>query len=398
MHEEDPALIKECVARTSLILKVDEDYVLKVLEHYYPYIEEYSLSQTRTERVGKSIYSCRCLNYLSGPDTFIFFKPQTGLLSGKRILLLGEHHNNKTLCSAATLKKEGSYQIQKWLVDICDAGRDLSNVCVDVLTESPYKYDYELKDCGKKLLQDYRNPLYAITCELNELKKQGNLPKNMRYHNVDLRRYKDRTFPGTKLHDALMKNSSTNTVITNDKNYNNIKIYYEKNKISIISYLLGLDRSSFARNTYHKILSLLLGLLNEEFDVDESISLEKDYFELIDKELSKMDKSIIPTEQRRREFLYALLDIYSEENMYTVLMVIPMDLYLLTRIFVVFDEDKMYRRCEKSRTMNYSIIYTGAAHTRYYRLFLEKFFGVKADVTVTGKRQCLKLNCFDFFG
>lgn len=353
--------------------------VLSTLEYYYPqlgkYIEEYEQHQN---------HPSRHLQYLSGPDTFIFYEN----ILGRRVLLLGEHHNNKSLCNANLLKKPGAYEIQSYLIELSKN----ADSCIDVLTETPYKYDFKLQNCGGTSLKDYTNPLYAVTCELERLKKEGNLPEYMRYHNVDLRRYKNTMFPGMKLYESL----TTNIAITNDKKYASIKSYYEKNKVLILSYLLTIDRSTHARSVYHKVLSMLLDLfgIKDQNFVEKNKELEKDYISLIDKEMSKLDERI-----DKQRFLKTLLDIYTQENMYTAIMVIPMDFYLLLRLFIIFDHDKMDRagKCKHSKSVKNAIVYTGAAHTRFYELFFEKYFGVKADIIIKNKQQCIKLQGFDFF-
>jgi hypothetical protein len=364
------------------------------------YVEEYK---------NRNNHPSRHLQYLSGPSSLTFFTN----IAGRRILLLGERHHNKRLCNANILKKRGAYEVQNWLIDVCSN----ANTCVDVLTESPYKYNIKLNCKGAtstanntnnanntntnnigNTLKDYTNPLYAVTCDLEELKKKGKLPEYMRYHNIDLRRYKDTVFPGTRLYELFVKDVAT----INEKEYRNIKNYYDKNKVAIISYLLGIDRSIYARSAYHNVIEMLLSLYGEELNKERNASLEKQYFASIDKEMRKIDEKDIPNKQR---FLYTLLDIYLQENMFTSLMVPPMDLYLLLRLFVKFDENKMSRTtnpkgCRNSKVINNAIVYTGDAHTRIYRIFLEKYFNVFPSlvVGVGNKNQCLKLNDFDFFG
>lgn len=370
--------IYECLLLTSETLGAEKEEVMEKLEYHYPHVKKYV--QEYEDRLN---HPSRHLEYLSGPDTFIYFRN----IAGRRILLLGEHHHSKFLCSPNILKKKGTYEINSYLIDLCKN----ADSCVDVLTETPYKYSFQLKNCTKNTsLQQYPNPLYAVTCELERLKKTGNLPPYMRYHNVDLRRYKNTIFPGMKLHESLIENMA----VTNDKKYTKIKSYYEKNKNMVLKYLLSIDKSVQARSEYHRILSELLGLFGQDLDVEKNIELENDYFSLIKKEMGKIDPII-----NKDKVLNTLLDIYSQENMYTAIMVIPMDLYLLLRLFVVFDENKMERStgCKHSKNVKNAIVYTGAAHTRFYELFFEKYFEVKADVVIKNKKQCIKVHDFDFF-
>ncbi len=377
------ANIYECILHTINTLHLDEDVVLNTLEYRYKdikkYIEEYK---------NHTNHPSRHLQYLSGPSSLILFN-----IAGRRILLLGERHHNKRLCNANILKKRGAYDINRWLIHICEN----ANTCVDVLTESPYKYDIKLNCDPSKSLKDYNNPLYAVTCDLEELKKRGKLPEYMRYHNIDLRRYKNVVFPGTRLYELFISDVAT----FNDKKFNSIKSYYDKNKIAILSYLLSIDRGIYARSAYHNVIEMLLSLYGEELNKEANNNLEKQYFASIDKEMRKIDEKAVPNKQR---FLYTLLDIYLQENMFTGLMVPPMDLYLLLRLFVKFDESKMYRStnpkgCRNSKVINYAIVYTGDAHSRIYRIFFEKYFNISPSLVIGAgnKNQCLKLNDFDFF-
>jgi len=377
--------IYECVLRVANNLHLDEITILNTLEYYHKdirkYVEEYK---------NRIHHPSRHLQYLSGPSSLVFFTN----IAGRRILLLGEAHHSRQLCDANILRKKGAYEIQKWLIDICEN----SNTCVDVLTETPYKHNIKLKECdSNKSLKDYNNPLYAVTCELEKLKKTRKLPEYMRYHNVDLRRYKDIVFPSMRLYELFV----SNVAISSDKKYDEIKNYYKKNKVSILSYILSIDRSIYARSAYHYMLSSLLSMYGQELDKEMNSNLEEQYFSSIDKEMNKIDEDTI---HNKRRFLYTLLDIYLPQNMFIAMMVVPMDLYLLLRLFVKFDENKIHREsnpkgCILSKIVKDAIVYTGSAHSRTYRVFLEKYFNASPSLVIGAgsKSQCLKLNDFDFF-
>lgn len=382
--------IYHCIAIVSRTLNTDIDLILENLSTYEPYKN----IRTIVDRYEKSISTPRNISILSGPNTFIFFKD----VVGKRILLLGEHHNIRSVCSESILKKPGAYEIQNWLVDIC-INNDISPTpCVDIFTETPYKHRLNLESCKPtNTLQNYENPLEAIACKLGKLKRSGNLPSNIRHHDIDIRKSGDAydIFPTTEIYEIANKNNRNGSVIIGKPIYKIITSNYQAHKVVILSYLLGIDKSLYAATTYRSHVHMLYELYNEPFFKTDAEKLEIRYFATIDKEMSKIDTSIID----KKRFLYTLLGIYLQENMFVALMTIPIDLYFLVRLFVKFDKSKMSRgphNCNNDTVQN-AIVCVGDEHARFYRLFIEKYFNAIPSIVVVGKNQCVKLSNFDYF-
>jgi hypothetical protein len=399
--------VYECVKQTANKYDVSEDDVLDVLEETHKGITRYIKNHTKV-----SINSVS-LNYLSGPNIFVFFNnvsgactgnirdvllKQNGTVLGKRVLFLGEHHNIKGVCNDLILKKEGAYEVQDWIVQLCKS----TNECIDLFTETPYGSTIDtIVNCGgRKKISEFPDSMSAIVCKLANL---GGTIDNLRHHNIDVRKRgglleqngTGLLLPGTELYNIV----STNKHDINYKKYQSIRANYEAHKVRILSYLLTIDKSGYAKTTYHAHLELLFELYGQKFDVQRAEVIEMKYFASAEKELRKMDPAISDNKQR---FLYTLLSIYLQQDMFIGLMLPPMDLYFLTRLFIKFDENKMGRtveKCQNSDVIKNAIIYTGAGHTQIYRSFFEKFFNVQPTLVVGagGKTQCLKLHQFDYF-
>jgi hypothetical protein len=107
----------------------------------------------------------------------------------------------------------------------------------------------------------------------------------------------------------------------------------------------------------------------------------------INKELSKLDPRI-----DRTEFLELLCSVerHMRPNTYHGLLVIQMDAYLLSRLFVIFDKSKMnrgpqYCRDEYYVTPRHIIIHAGSMHTLLYEVFMKSFFQFDPKLSVVDK-------------
>lgn len=388
--------ISRCITETAHKLQLEEGNVIDILDTFDDYrgIKKYFHESKKEERVANN------LNYLSGPSSFTFFK-----IHGKRVLLLGEYHTNTGLCSDDTMKKSGAYEIQDWIVELC---KDNTDKCIDLFTETPKfgRFDSSQLNCnGKTKLKDFHDPLSSILCTL---KISAPHIKNLRHHNIDLRKHNTLEFPGTHIYEIAASGKAGDK-----KKYMVTAANYQAHKVTLLSYLLTLDKSTYAQKTYHAHMKLMHDIYNEPFSIKDAELIESYYFASVEKELNKMDESIITNKQR---FLYTLLSIYLQEDMFVGLMIVPMDLYFLARLFIVFgtsasgssetkfDEHKMQREtnplgCKNSNVIENAIVYTGAGHTRYYRQFFEQYFNTRPLVvgTSTDKSQCIKLNRFNYF-
>ena len=393
-HED----VYECIIQTANKHNISENDVLNILEETHKGITQYI-------RNIQSDHNPIYLNYLSGPNIFVFFNN----VLGKRVLFLGEHHNVKEVCNDLILQKLGAYEVQEWIVELCKS----TDECIDLFTETPRNKSepssllegsgsdsrYHKKElglivnCGKrKKISEFPDSISAIVCKLANLEE--NLD-NLRHHSIDVRKTDGNTLPGTELYNIV----STNKIDVNHKKYQSIRVNYEAHKVRILSYLLTIDKSGYAKTTYHAHMELLFELYGREFNTINAEVIEMKYFTSVEKELKKMDPAISDNKQR---FLYTLLSIYLQQDMFIGLMLPPMDLYFLSRLFIKFDESKMDRSvkgCQNSNVIKNAIVYTGAGHTQIYRSFFEKFFNVQPTLVVgAGKTsQCLKLHQFNYF-
>lgn len=371
--------IYNCVLSTSKILNLDKQYVLELLDEspnydgIKPYIKNY-------EKLLN--HPSRNLRGLSGPHTFTFFNN----IMGKKILLLGEMHAVQFICNPIILKQPTIFEIQDWLVQISKN----SPSCIDIFTESPYKNNNSI-ECKGRNLKTYKSPMDAVICKMDNLKKNNNIPKHLRYHNIDTRGYGG--FSSMVLIDFHFR---TNKM---PKISQKVQLQHEQNKKSMLSYLLNIDTSKHAKLAYRNYIKFMLNLVGHQLnilDVDEMDEWESRYFKYINKGLSKLDENI-----DKQRFLNVLLDIYMKEfDIYTSLLNIPMDLYCLLRLFIKFDQSKVSNRqiCDKL-SVNNVIIYTGDNHAKIYRLFLEKYFNVLPVLSIqNNQNQCILLDeKFDLF-
>lgn len=374
--------IYRCVLSTSKILNLNKQHVLELLDESPEYdgIKRYIKNYEQMLN-----HPSRNLMGLSGPHTFTFFNN----IMGKKILLLGETHVVRLLCNPKTLKQQNIFEVQDWFVQISKN----SPSCIDIFTESPYKQDLNSSlECKSKTIKGYKSPLDAVICKMDNLQKTNNLPKYLRYHNIDTRGYGG--YSSMILLDFHFRDHKM------PKLSQKAQVQIEQSKKTILSYLLSIDTSKHPQLVYRNYIKYMLKLVGHNFnilDVNEMDEWENRYFKYINKGLSKMDKDIDKT-----RFLNVLLEIYMEEfDIYTSLLNIPMDLYCLIRLFIKFDETKLKRgpqSCD-NLSINNVIIYTGDNHARLYRLFLEKYFNTQPKLTIQNKKtQCILLNNkFDLF-
>lgn len=377
--------IYECIVKTGKILKLDIDNILKSLESSEEYkgitklVKDYELCLK---------HPSRHLFGLSGPNEFCFFNN----IEGKRILLLGEYHSIESVCTSSQLKNPKVFEIQKWLVDIAENAPS----CIDIFTETPYKFldmvEYEFNP--DNYIYNYNSPLSAVEYYFLNLKDRGRLPEYLRYHNVDARVYEGDLFPIMEW-DIAVNNVGGGLNSDDVGEYSDIQKHAKQYKKKIISYMLGIDKNKYVAN-YEYYINQMFNLVKFELDITKVRELETKYFKSINKAFNKMALNKV-------KFLNTLLSVYMEKyDLYTALLNIPMDLYVLTRLFIKFDSSKMQRspkgcRGGKDETINNVIIYGGSNHTNLYREFLERFFGVFPKLAIKGNVQCLRTQNFDFF-
>lgn len=354
----------------------DREIVINILEEKYNGIKSLLLAQP----------SSRSILGLSGPNQFTFFPD----VMGKRILLLGEYHTVERVCSDVIVNDKVP-EIQNWLVYIVknaplneDIIGDKLPKCVDIFTETPYKIKSTCTDQDVKL-SNFKSPLSAVYCKFHML-EQPQLP-NLRHHQADVRVI-EKYNPFVNIEIALRSIPGRVVIL---KKLSNAHTKYKREILSYALMINGKNRKyyfNFIKHAYK-----LVGLCYDPVVIDEYHYL---YFNLIKKELSKMDPSI-----DKAKFLNILLEIYMKGfDLFTSLLDFPMDMYILSRIFINFDKTKLRGPIScQTQDVQYAICHTGSAHTDIYRLFFENYFNIKPTINIIQYGQCLKLDKpFDYFG
>jgi hypothetical protein len=178
--------------------------------------------------------------------------------------------------------------------------------------------------------------------------------------------------------------------------------FYNKHKKTILSYLMGIDRSQEAYETFREYLFTLFADLPFNMTVilnlnDKYMSL---YYKYIDKLLSKLSSSI-----DKDKFLNTLLDIYEKGRQSDAVLVIQMDVFFLLRLFITFDQKKLVRGplgCRDSQYLEIknAIVYGGGYHIDIYNDFFQLYFQVKPEIFIKqdASNKCINFDQpFDFF-
>ena len=339
------------------------------------------------------LHPSRQLQILNGPVSFIFYPN----VQGKKILLLGDIHDIHALCnknSCSTQNGTGCqiYEVQQWLSDLATS----SPQCLDIFVEDPYIKSQK----GGATLQSSPSPLTAvrkqfIECAFNKIK----CPPNLRYHYVDIRliRFQGKTIPDPlgRLLDQIPKSY----LFTQWSDL--IPLYIDQIPI-IKEYYIGYNRTTSAKNIFYQFYQDLAKIVSITYNQDSLDSEINALWKIFDKQLSK-------TTLNKNQFFQALLKVHSLSDIYKSLLAIPMDVYLLSRLFTQFDINKMKRGPIGCHDTKYSqiqnaIIYAGDFHIRRYHKFIHLYFNILPLIYKTGnpidpqRPQCIKLDQpFDFF-
>lgn len=363
--------IYDCFMKTAKHFPhLTHEEILKVLESYQPTWNLRAIIQVPSRNLIK----------LSGVRHFSYFND----ILGKKILLLGEYHSNQSFC-VKTDESKGSFEIQNWMIDIAKASP--GGECIDIFTESPYKSSDEwnwpnrLITNGPLDLKNFDSPLRVILAKFKVEQNKGTFPDNLRHHNIDSRIIH---FP----HPLVVVDNIGRTK-TQQINLARLDLIYKEEKREILAFLLSMNYEG--RSLFHKYLESVFNIMGVEYSTLGTEKYLLMYFRTVTKEITKMDTSI-----DRSLFLKTLLDIYTDNfDIYTSILNIPMDLYFLCRIFINFTKSRGY--C-KDQPIKYVICHTGSNHTKLYKLFLEKYFRVSANIHTKQKNQCIILGQpFDFY-
>lgn len=318
---------------------------------------------------------------ISGINFLSFYQ-----VAGKRILLTGDSHTLKDWCEP-----------MKVAVNIVDFINDLisetpKDTCLDIFLEGSVKVGgrpmrknaiteiYEELEPGDHILR---------LLQLSDLNKQ----KNLRVHYTD-----PRSIPGDST--GLKWNYfylPWNYLSGNDeklREYVSISDLYKA-----LDYLLTINRNG-NRKYFLKIFEK-----ESEKKISDLEKWEKSYFQIVEKQLRKLDKTIMS----RKTFLSNLRTCYHEKiswkhfydsfsTVLTTILAAPMDIYTLSRLFTKFD-DKPNRYCNKP-TIENVIIHAGSGHSRFYSYFLTSSFGTEPivmDYTDDPNNSCLSVTDFTFW-
>jgi hypothetical protein len=353
-------------------------------------------TKTKQRSESKAKHPSRNLTRLSGPSRFTFYPN----IHGKRILLLGEIHFNRYICPW----EAEAYEIHDWLYDLTQD----SQKCIDLFVEQSYVPISSKKrnknQTGGLFLDQSTSPLLAIRWMFENEKEYSD---QLRYHYVDVREidyrgyniyvqpYQPR-YPFVVLDDILHRTKGKEAQI------NQVLKKYQDQKKQIFSYLLTIDQKKSSQDLCNQLLKELHEAIGDTSYVDIDLDIYmQNYNQIINKAFSKIDPII-----QRDRFFQILLELYEQMNddLFHVCMYMPMDVYVLCRLFIRFDPNKMNRGPLGCRNLKYQeaknvIIYGGVAHIDLYASFFEKYFNVRPSIDYNlGINQCIGFDKpFDFW-
>jgi hypothetical protein len=349
----------------------------------------------------------RQLKVLSGPNFFVYYKN----ILGKRILLLGEHHNILGICSQYYCQNRPTDcrvdEIQNWLHSLV---KD-SDQCLDFFNEEASIQHLQLIQRGGASLYCYNSPIVAIR---EEFKSCVSIPNhchsNLRYHLINIRRIKFKSEKnGQTLEYPLLilyynpsnKEDFESTIVESVD-----PIYWNKRK-HLYEYLLDLTvgPNSEGEQLFNQYLESIINLFKITVEVDfyQNIRLYMlNFHKLVSKQLSKLDPRM-----DKNKFLITLLDVFvnSKSTLFTNLFILPQDIYLLSRLFIRFDPNKMLRgpiSCQNDdhAIIKNAIVYAGVFHSQNYQEFIENYFQIQPTIEIHQHEinKCIEFDQpFDYF-
>ena len=356
--------------------------------HLYKYlcglIPQIRMFKPSDKKAHRDPIESRRLTVLSGPSTFCYYPN----IYGKRILLLGETHSISNICSTGY-----GYEVHDWITDLALSAPQ----CVDFLLE----IGYNIEQKGGNNLNQYSHPIIALRDKFFDcLKSKENCLPNIRYHYVDARFLLSAglIYPYSLIGARL-------DAVLNYANYLPPLSIDDAHKIFL--YFLDFDHStSDQAKTFHKFMDRTFINQSLHYNSDKMILYIRQFNSMINKQLSKSLPYF-----KRELFIKSLISVYTDmirqaswKQIYGILLALPMDVYLLSRLFIKFDPAKMERGPVGCRTPEFGqmknvIIYGGQAHIDIYRLFIFKYFSELPTIYLfSADNQCLTLpTVFDFF-
>lgn len=319
---------------------------------------------------------------ISGINRFVYYK-----FLNKRILLLGEIHENLGCKSSV----HNVISIKNYLYSLIP--NIPKDTCLDLFLEGSYK---------EILRKDNVSNLFLIRTDFEKKKFY-----KFRLHHTDPRYM--------MIHFYLGDISSKKIVFSYAKDvYEIISLLdnqYIKEKFTAsvsesdltnaIDYLLHINTEE-NRECFLKIFRTYAEI-ERFYDLSAILSWEKEYFKIINKEMSKLDTSMITKETliSNLSSTYKYIKDTSVDNRYEELMLlvltVPMDVYTLTRMFIKFEE-KPNSICALP-TVDNVIVYSGAQHSIIYEHFLKITFEEPKIKSVSESENdlCVSIPKFDFW-
>lgn len=307
---------------------------------------------------------------ISGVNSLLLYR-----FDNKRILLLGETHHSKNKCSS-----RDSVDVSKFVAEL--SKRIPEDQCLDIFLEGSYK-----------------NPIFSGSSGLARTRVKLEKQKSLRIHHVDPRMLLDErssiwdSYGLPDIKDFSIVESQFKELVS------------QNDLVKAIDYLLTIDQEE-NRKYFRKIFKVFEKLGLKKYNTTEF--WEKTYFKIINKELGKLDETIISREvliNNLRNAYHSLVASRAEgfkgnqyDEVFGLLIMVPMDIYTLSRMFVKFNE-KPGSSCNKTSVDNI-IVHSGSAHTLVYEYFLNTSFGIQPDIRETNKWKvdlCLAVPEFDFW-
>ena len=312
-------------------------------------------------------------------------------INGRRVLMLGESHTpfkGQKNCKIP-INNDGFYKIVDWFEDIAKSAPH----CVDLLLEldySPYVQGKYNPSPLTEVHDRFNNISYG---NKTEIEKSGHL----RFHNVDLR------VIGNLSYGLLGLQNNYNG---EEKLSKYLYPYFQE----FLDYLLCLktENTSDVSKKFEDLVvhyqKSTIGIKNTKGIILNHNKYMELYFIRIKKALSKLDPSI---DQLRllKAIKTAYIFVISEYSMRSIINCVPMDLYLLLKLFTKFQlKDRGSKDCQ-SQIMDYAIIFVGSYHFHMYRNIIYSYFEIlpTQKYLTTDQLEASKYSCvpfdepFDFF-
>ena len=345
--------------------------------------------------------------YISGISTLIQYN-----FEDRKILLLGEAHTNEKTCD---LTKKDTIDVAQYVTNVTDEIPD--NMCLDIFLEGSYKQRFSrFPDSGMIRTSETletKNFLSRVL-EIIRLKKG----KNLRIHYIDPRMILD---DRSWISHSWIRVVSPYVYKLKDVMEKFRDLISENDLLDALDHLLTFKKKQ-NRKAFLKVFQTFkelgkgsfqkIGFLQSE--TLENIDFwEETYFKIIEKELGKLDDSTISRKQLVRHLRntyhyliqypqerYANIFLYDEyEWALNCLMLAPMDMYTLARMFIKFD-DKPGTICNDNPLIINLIVHSGSGHTEVYEHFLNAAFGIQPTVKHENPhfdQLCLDIGDFDYW-